>query len=215
MSESINITNEDCMDMMARYPDNHFDLAIVDPPYGLGKNLVEGGHGRNAKYQKDYDSVKWDIKPNANYWNELMRVSKNQIVWGGNYFLEYLSNTRCFLIWDKMQTFTGADFEMAWTSFDKSSKAYRLSRIEAYSNGKIHPTQKPFSLYKWLLINYSEQGQSILDTHLGSGSIAIAVDSVNKIEKMNLTLTACEIDKEYYDAAMKRITEQTAWQSIF
>ena len=209
----INITNEDNMELMARYSDNHFDVAIVDPPYGLGNKLVDGGAGRNGKFDKNRDSVKWDILPTKEYWNELFRVSKNQIVWGSNYF--YLPPTRCNIIWDKMQEFSGADFELAWTSFDKASKAFRMSRVEAYSKGKIHPTQKPVALYEWLLSNYAEPNQKILDTHLGSGSIAIAIDNVNKIEKMNLTLTACELDPDYFKAAMKRIEQQTAQQTIF
>ena len=202
----INITNECNIKLMKRYEDNHFDLAIVDPPYGLGNKLVDGGAGRNGKFDKNRDSVKWDKLPNKEYFEELFRVSKNQIIWGGNYFI--LPPTRCNLIWDKIQEFSGADFELAWTSFDKASKAFRMSRVEAYSKGKIHPTQKPVKLYEWLLMNYAKEGDKILDTHLGSGSIAIACHN------LGFDLTACELDKDYYDAAMKRLKQHQNQQVI-
>ena len=214
MKEYLKITNEDNMELMKRYPDNHFDLAIVDPPYGIGEKFKGGKSGKmnfNEVVEKGWDN---EI-PSAKYFNELKRVSKNQIIWGGNYFLDNLGNTRCFICWDKKisQDFTLAMAEMAWTSFDKLAKIFRMSVPK--TGGKIHPTQKPIKLYQWLLTNYAEPNFKIVDTHLGSGSIAIAVDSVNKIEKMNLTLTACELDTEYYQAATKRIEEQTTWNSLF
>ena len=201
------ITNEDNMELMARYEDNYFDLAIVDPPYGIGNKLVDGGGTRNAKFDKNRGSVSWDIVPKKKYFKELFRVSKNQIIWGSNYF--DLPTTRCNLIWDKMQEFSGADFELAWTSFDKASKSFRMSRVEAYSNGKIHPTQKPVKLYEWLLMNYAKEGDKILDTHLGSGSIALACHN------LGYDLTACELDKEYYDVAIKRIDQHKAQIRMF
>lgn len=198
LTEKITITNEDNMLLMARYPDNYFDLAIVDPPYGLGSKLVDGGKSNKRKYNGNRDSVKWDEVPSKEYFQELFRVSKNQIIWGSNYF--DLPPTRCNLIWDKKQVnFTGADFELAWTSFDKASKAFRLTRVEAYTDGKIHPTQKPISLYAWILDKYAKPGDKILDTHLGSGSIAIACHDYG------FELTACEQDKDYYNDAIKRI----------
>ena len=203
----LTITNEDNMELMARYPDHYFDLAIVDPPYGIGNKLVDGGAGRNGKFDKNRDSVKWDILPNNEYFTELFRVSKNQIIWGSNYF--QLPPTRCNLIWYKMQEFSGADFELAWTSFDKASKAFKMSRVEAYSDGKIHPCQKPIKLYEWLLDKYAKQGDKILDTHLGSGSIAIACHDYG------FDLTACELDKEYFDKAMTRINNHVAQQKLF
>ena len=203
----IQITNEDNMELMARYPDNYFDLALVDPPYGLMDKLVNGGAGRNGKFDKNKDSVKWDVLPTKEYFIELMRVSENQIIWGSNYF--DLPPTRCNIIWDKMQEFTGSDFELAWTSFDKASKAFRMSRVEAYSQGKIHPTQKPVALYKWLLDKYAKQDDKILDTHLGSGSIAIACHDYG------FDLTACELDKEYFDKAIERIKNHTNQQKLF
>ena len=205
---NIEITNEDNMQLMARYPDKYFDLAIVDPPYGLGNKLVDGGGTRKAKFDNNRESIKWDKIPDDNYFNELFRVSKHQIVWGSNYFK--MPQTRCNLIWDKMQKFTGADFELAWTSFDKPSKAFRMSRIEAYSSGKIHPTQKPVELYKWILRMYASADKNkILDTHLGSGSIAIACYDYG------FDLTACELDKDYYEKALDRLKKHQMQQKLF
>ena len=201
------------MELMSRYPDNYFDLAIVDPPYGLMDKLVNGGAGRNGKFDKNKDSVKWDILPTKEYFIELMRVSENQIIWGSNYF--DLPPTRCNIIWDKMQEFTGSDFELAWTSFDKASKAFRMSRVEAYSQGKIHPTQKPVALYKWTLLKYAKKGFKILDTHLGSGSHAIAIHELNSFENMELELTACEMDTDYFKKTNERIINHVAQQSLF
>jgi len=198
---------EDCVTGLKRYPDNHFDLAVVDPPYGLGNKLVDGGAGRNGKFDKNRDSVKWDILPNDDYFNELMRVSKNQIIWGSNYF--QLPPTRCNLIWYKMQEFSGADFELAWTSFDKASKAFKMSRVEAYSDGKIHPCQKPIKLYEWILKNYANEGDLILDTHLGSGSSRIAA------YKGGFNFVGFEIDQEYYDKQEKRFNDFKSQLRLF
>ena len=212
-SSGLFISNEDNMTLMARYPDNYFDLAIVDPEYGIDVNKMGLGKGKKKQVHTKKD---WDSKiPSSEYFNELKRVSKNQIIWGGNYFLDYLNNTRCILTWDKIQDFSGSDFEMAWTSFDRVSKTFRMSRIEAYGKGTIHPTQKPVQLYKWVLKNYAQEGDKIIDTHLGSGSIAIAVEEMNRFEKMNLTLTACEIDKEYYTDTTTRINNHVAQKSLF
>jgi len=198
---------EDCVTALKRYADNHFDLAIVDPPYGLGNKLVDGGAGRNGKFDKNRDSVKWDILPNDDYFNELMRVSKNQIIWGSNYF--QLPPTRCNLIWYKMQEFSGADFELAWTSFDKASKAFKMSRVEAYSDGKIHPCQKPIKLYEWILKNYANEGDLILDTHLGSGSSRISA------YKGGFNFIGFEIDKEYYEKQEKRFNDFKSQLRLF
>lgn len=192
----IELTNEDNMQLMARYPDNHFELAIVDPPYGLGDRLVNGGHKKNPmeKFRKDYEKKRWDIAPNKDYFAELFRISKNQIIWGGNYF--NLPPTRCVLCWDKKQMMpTFSRWEMGWTSFDKPAKIYEKV---VYDKNRTHPTQKPVKLYEWLLMNYAKEGDKIIDTHLGSGSIAIACHN------LGFDLTACEIDKEYYDAAKNR-----------
>ena len=197
------------MELMARYEDNHFDLAIVDPPYGIGHSLLSG-EKRGSKFVRTERHVEWDVLPSKEYFSELKRVSKNQIIWGGNYFLDYLPSTRGMLIWDKIQIFSGADFEFAWTSFDTSAKAFRMSRVEAYGNiNKIHPTQKPVKIYEWILTNYAKEGDKILDTHLGSGSIAIACHN------RKFDLTACELDKEYFDAAMKRIQQHKRQLQLF
>tara|TARA_Y100000401_G_scaffold3184_1_gene2259 strand:- start:408 stop:1031 length:624 start_codon:yes stop_codon:yes gene_type:complete len=201
----INITNEDNMDLMSRYEDNYFDLAIVDPPYGIGagsKKFINGSSKTKKNYFKEKD---WDIKPTKEYFKELKRVSKNQIIWGGNYFVEYLKSFRCFIFWDK--TIHGnsySDGELAWTSFDKVARYYRKNISQVTSEGRIHPTQKPVKLYEWILMNYAKEGDKILDTHLGSGSIAIACHN------LGYDLTACELDKEYYESAMKRIKQHQA-----
>ena len=208
------------MDLMARYEDKYFDLAIVDPPYGIGADKAQNAGGKKWGYKK-YKDTDWDSEiPKQEYWGELFRVSKNQIVWGGNYMTEYLEPRMGWVLWDKGQRdFSLADGELAWTSFNKALRIFTLPRGSALAKsnklgGRIHPTQKPVALYEWLLKNYAKEGDKILDTHLGSGSIAIAIDRMNKIEGMNLTLTACELDKDYYDAAMKRIKEQTAQTTI-
>ena len=204
---TINLHLGDSLEAMKEYPDNHFDLAIVDPPYGIGNKLVDGGGTRKAKFDNNRDSVKWDEVPSKEYFNELFRVSKNQIIWGSNYF--DLKPTRCNIIWDKMQEFTGADFELAWTSFDKASKAFRMSRVEAYSKGKIHPTQKPVKLYEWLLHNYAKEGDKILDTHGGSMSIALACHNL----KYDLDLW--ELDADYHAAGVKRFEQHKKQLQLF
>lgn len=201
--KGINITNEDNMKLMSRYEDNHFDLAIVDPPYGIGINKSGrlGHYGGKGK--------KWDNEtPSDKYFTELERVSKNQIIWGGNYF--YMKPTRCFFIWDKQQPkdVSFASCEYAWTSFNKSAKTF-YKRPKNADNVRIHPTQKPRQLYNWLLDNNAKPGDKILDTHLGSGSIAIAC------HERGFELTACELDKEYFDSAIKRIKLETSQQRLF
>lgn len=205
----INITNECNMELMARYPDKYFDLAIVDPPYGIGAEKMQRG---NSKIKPD-KSKNWDNEvPNQEYFNELFRVSKNQIIWGGNYF--ELPPSQYFAIWDKGETMYGRDFaecEQAWVR-KGGTRIYKKSPNQL---DRIHPTQKPISLYSWIIQKYAEKEFKILDTHVGSGSIAMAVDNANKMDKMNLTLIGCELDKDYYTATMKRIKEQTNWQSLF
>ena len=191
----INIYNQDCLEAMKSMKDNQFDLAIVDPPYGIDIN----SSGRLGHYGGKGKS--WDSKiPSQEYFKELERVSKNQIIWGGNYF--YLKPTRCFLIWDKQQpqNVSFASCELAWTSFDQSAKTFYM-RPQNADNIRIHPTQKPVKLYEWLLMNYAKEGDKILDTHLGSGSIAIACHN------LGYDLEGYELDKEYYDNALKRIKE--------
>jgi len=201
------ITNEDNMKLMSRYEDKYFDLAIVDPPYGI--DITNSGWVKSNKNIKTNNN--WDNEtPNKKYFEELKRVSKNQIIWGGNYFLDNLNNTRCFLIWDKQigECTSFASSELAWTSFDKSTKTF-YEHPAKYGKDKIHPTQKPIKLYEWTLINYAEEGDKILDTHLGSGSITIACHN------LGFDLTACELDKDYYDAAMKRLKQHQAQLTMF
>ena len=185
----------DCMELMKQYPDKYFDLCIVDHPYGLGEKLTErGGKHKNSPFATLYrDSSKWDILPQEQYWLELFRVSKNQVIFGANYFLEHLPNTRGFVCWDKKQDMpTLSACELVWTSFDKPAKIMKKSSMDLE---RFHPTQKPIYVYDFML-NYCKvkQGDKILDTHFGSGSIALAVNKANQLDKMNLHLTACEID---------------------
>jgi len=198
------------MDLMSRYPDNYFDLAIVDPPYGINVTKMNMGSRKTVSPDKNKN---WDnLIPKDDYFNELFRVSRNQIIWGGNYF--NLPPSQYFSIWDKGETMYGRDFaemEFAWVR----SGGTRIFKKSPNQKQRIHPTQKPESLYQWLFNKYAKEGYKILDTHLGSGSIAIALDSVNKIEKMNLTLTACELDREYYDKAIQRIEIETSQQTLF
>ena len=205
---TINLHLGDSLEAMKEYPDNHWDLAICDPPYGIGHSLLSG-ESRGSKFVRNERHVDWDIVPSKEYWNELFRVSKNQIIWGGNYFIEYLDNTKCFLMWDKMQEFSGSDFELAWTSFEKPSKAFRMSRVESYSKGKIHPTQKPVKLYEWLLKNYAKEGDKILDTHGGSMSIALACHNL----KYDLDLW--ELDADYHAAGVKRFEQHKKQLQLF
>ena len=196
----IKITNECNMELMARYEDNHFDLAIVDPPYGIG---ISSNPVRQQHAKKDWDN---EI-PTKEYFDELFRVSKNQIIWGGNYF--DLPPTQGFFIWDKKQPhdFSLAMCEMAWSSLQKPAKMWSLSVLK--ERNKIHPTQKPVELYEWLLMNNAKEGFEILDTHLGGGSIALACHN------LKYNLTACEIDADYYNAAMKRLKQHQQQLTIF
>jgi len=200
--------NIDCMEYMKTLPDKAFDLAIVDPPYGIG---MDGQKESISTNRLHHDFKGWDTAiPDKEYFIELFRVSKNQIIWGGNYMVENLKNSRCWLIWDKIQEFSGADFEMAWTSFNKPAKAFRMSRVEAYTNqDKIHPTQKPVKLYEWLLTHYAKPGDKILDTHLGSGSSRIAAYN------LGFDFVGCEIDPDYFKAQEERFQKHTAQVRLF
>ncbi len=193
---------------MSRYPDKYFDLAIVDPPYGIDINVSMGR--RKGDKKSDYHKFAGNDRsiPEKQYFNELFRISKNQIIWGGNYMTEFLKPSPCWLLWDKgfSEDVTFAQFEMAWTSFNSSAKKFNRHSSQQY---RIHPTQKPVALYKWLLDKYAKQGDKILDTHLGSGSIAIACHDYG------FNLTACELDKDYYDAAIKRINNHISQQKLF
>ena len=206
----IELLNMDCMEYMRTVPDKYFDLAIVDPPYGIDWT----GQTKSVNTGKSWiqHEVKtWDSKPpEAAYFAELIRVSKNQIIWGANYF-EGMTPTPCWVIWDKMQEFSGATFEMAWTSFSSPAKAFRMARCEAYvGTDKIHPTQKPVKLYQWLLQNYAKPEFKILDTHLGSGSSAIAAHYFGVAE-----FVGTELDEDYYKACCERFENATAQEALF
>jgi len=197
------------MDFMAKFPDKFFDLAIVDPPYGIGiSNTREIGYrGMNV-----FTPKQWDNEPlDEAYFNELFRVSKNQIIWGGNYFP--LKPSRCFIIWDKGEGFYNrsyAEAELAWTSFDANVKIFKRDPLARGDyRGKIHPTQKPVALYIWLLENYAKPGDKILDTHMGSQSSRIAA------WKMGFDYWGCEIDQEYFDQGCARFEEERRQSSLF
>jgi site-specific DNA-methyltransferase (adenine-specific) len=197
------VYNEDCIEVMKRYEDNYFDIAIVDPPYGIDINS-SGTH-----FKKKYEIKDWDkATPNDEYFKELKRVSKNQIIWGGNYFLDRLGNCKCFIIWDKKiaEDMSFAMCEMAWTSFKNGAKIYNKTATQL---NRIHPTQKPIGLYDWLIDRYAEKGQIILDTHLGSGSSRISAN------KAGLSFVGCEIDKDYFNAQEKRYKEFISQTRLF
>lgn len=204
------VFNIDCMIGMKDTPDNYYDLAVVDPPYGIGMDGGNVGYkGVNNLEKKD-----WDKSPaNKEYFIELMRVSKNQIIWGGNYFIDKLYPTRCFLVWDKGEGFynrTYAECELAWTSFDQNTVKIKHDPLCSgdYHN-KIHPNQKPVKLYEWIFKNYAEEGMKILDTHLGSGSSRIAAYNYK------MDFTGYELDKDYFDAAEKRFQNHISQLKMF
>lgn len=196
--------NIDCMIGMKDYPDKHFELAIVDPSYGIGMDGQKLSICKNLKYnRKEHIREDWDKKrAGSEYFDELKRVSKNQIIWGGNYFVENLTASKGWIIWDKGQRdLTMSDCELAYTSFDVPTRIITLNRVELLLEGTIHPTQKPIKLYKKLLHRYAKLGDRILDTHVGSASSLIAC------EDMGFEYVGFELDKDYYDAAQKRLTQ--------
>lgn len=195
------------MNLMARYPDNYFELAIVDPPYGIGEGKKTVRTRKKHVNRVIHNDKEWDSNiPTKEYFNELKRVSKNQIIWGANYMVEHLPPSMGWIFWEKKIGGDFSDGELAYTSFKRALKMYTK-----WSGGanKIHPTQKPVKLYEWLLMNYAKEGDKILDTHLGSGSIALACHN------LNFDLTACELDTEYYNAAMKRLKQHQQQLTMF
>jgi len=222
----IELLHCDCMEYMATVPDKYFDLACVDPPYGIGADKAQNaaaaqrekanGKSKAGRGWKAYKETDWDNEtPSAEYWRELRRVSKNQIVWGGNYFTDHLPPKMGWIVWNKMQSnFSLADGELAWTSFDKAMRIFDMSRGEALAKnnetgGRFHPTQKPVKLYEWLLQNYASEGDKILDTHVGSASSLIAC------HQMGFDFIGSELDKEYFDKATERLeafrAQTTLW----
>jgi len=222
--------NADCLEMMREMDDNAFDLAIVDPPYGIG--MASGfvvGESLGIRTEKNgaishiprgnYPLRSWDSKPGAEYFLELQRVSVNQIIWGGNYFLDDLGATPCLIIWDKENGNTNqADCEVAWASFSTAVRKFSYmwngmvqgEQNKAKAEKRIHPTQKPVALYKWLLTNYATEGDKILDTHLGSGSSRIAAYD------LGFDFTGIELDQDYFNAQEARFAEHikqpTFWE---
>lgn len=208
------VYNEDCIEVMKRYEDNYFDLAVVDPPYGnvaVFENCqpLERKNERPKKYaDKDWDKT----KPTAEYWEQLFRVSKNQIVWGGNYFTSFLPESRGWIYWDKNNGENNfSDGELAWTSFKKRLMSYKKNSKAETRGGKdrFHPTQKPIGLYDFVFLNFAEKGQIILDTHLGSGSSRIASN------KAGLSFVGCEIDEDYFNKQNKRYADFISQTRLF
>jgi len=208
---------EDCTEALKRFNDNHFDLAIVDPPYGIDVAKTGKVGGNNAGKAKDYGAKEWDKQPpNEEYFRQLFRVSKNQIVWGANHFISKMPHdSSCWLVWDKDNTGNFADCELAWTSFDTAVRKFQwrwngmLQQNMKDKEERIHPTQKPVALYEWILQNYAKGGDLILDTHLGSGSSRIAAD------KGGFNFVGFEIDADYYEKSKKRFNDFKSQLRLF
>ena len=204
ITNMLDIKNCDCMELMKEYPDKYFELAIVDPPYGRKADEFNLRTSCHVKFKQKG----WDKKPKKEYFREITRVSDNQIIFGGNYFTDILAPNNNWIVWYKNND--GVSFsmaELAWCSLELNIKVFHYRPMGKLN--KIHPTQKPVALYEWLLTKYAKKGDKILDTHMGSGSIAIACNN------LGFDLTACELDKDYYDAAMKRITFHQAQKRLF
>jgi site-specific DNA-methyltransferase (adenine-specific) len=210
---TIRMYNCDCMELLNS--GKKWDLAIVDPPYGIGATVTIGAgdlrSGRKA--QNKWGSKTWDNeRPTKAYFDELKQVSKNQIIFGGNYFADLLDPSRCWIVWDKMQRVNQADAELAWTSFTNSVRVYQYhcSKLQGFQNpNRFHPTEKPTQLYKWLLTNYAKEGDTILDTHGGSFSIAIACWD------LGFDLDICELDTDYFNDAVKRFEQHISQTQLF
>lgn len=210
MKAKSEVFNMDCIEGMKQYANNYFELAIVDPPYGIG---YDGQRESTSKHggRKSYEFKGWDDKiPDEIYFTELFRVSKNQIIWGANYFTKYLPSSMGWIFWDKGQRICNSDGELAFSSFNKALRVAEYNRVEiAKHGGAIHPTQKPVKLYKWLLTNYANQGDKILDTHLGSGSSRIAAYD------LGFDFTGFELDEDYFKASEKRFKQHTDQLNLF
>lgn len=206
------VFNMDCMKYMKDIPDKYFELAVVDPPYGINVNM---NAGRKKGEKKRYVDKKWDNSiPDDVYFKELFRVSKMQIIWGGNYFTNYLTPSMGWLLWDKdvPDGVSFSDFELAWSSFNIAAKRVKIPYcgfVGLNGEKRLHPTQKPVKLYEWILINYAKEGDKILDTHLGSSSSRIAAYN------LGFDFTGIELDKEYFDESVKRFENHKAQLTLF
>lgn len=212
ITDKIALYNCDCMEYMKDIPDKYFDLAICDPPYGINRSGQRLTICKNKKHNRKYfENRGWDNKtPTKKYFDELFRVSKNQIIWGANYFVKYMMPKMGWIVWDKGQYgLSMSDGELAYSSFDKALRIITINRCELAKEGTIHPTQKPVKLYEWLLKNYANPTDKILDTHFGSCSIGIACHN------FGCSLDACEIDKEYFDKAVERLKMHVAQLDLF
>ena len=201
------------MEVMARYPDKYFDLAVVDPPYGIGRSGQTETFTKNPKHKRKHFADKgWDFEtPDFDYWSELFRVSKNQIVWGANYFTEYLPASMGWIFWDKGQDLSMSDGELAYTSFHRALRRVIINRGQLMvEGGTMHPTQKPVKLYDWIFKNYLPEGGKVLDTHLGSGSSRIAAHKAG-----NIDFVGAELDKEYFEASEKRYKQFISQLTMF
>lgn len=214
----------DCLTLMRQFESKQFDLAIVDVPYGIGEDGSKNHTRSKLAVSKNYKAYAGNdlTAPEMEYWNELRRISKNQIVWGANHFISKLPfDSSCWIVWDKDNGESDfADCELAWTSFDSAVRKFKwkwagmLQQNMKEKQERIHPNEKPIQLYEWLLKNYAEKGNKILDTHFGSGSIALAVDKVNQLDKMDLHLTAIELDEFYYEKAISRISQKLQQRTL-
>ena len=205
------ILHGDCMDLMKHFNDKEIPLCITDPPYGIGMDGQEESFKGDVQIRKKHNFKSWDSSiPDKKYFNELFRVSKNQIIWGGNYFIEYLKPTKAWIFWYKgQQGLNMSDGEMAWSSLEKVTRMIDIHRTHIWKDKPFHPTQKPVALYRWLLQNYAKPGQLILDTHSGSGSCAIACFLEHH------DFLAIEKDEDYYKDSVKRLNEVMAQGRLF
>lgn len=211
MNPTINLFNIDCNEYMKNCNDNQFDLAIIDPPYGINRSGQKETFTKQSKHKrKYYEDKKWDENiPDKSYFDQIFRISKNQIIFGANYFTKFLPGSKGWVFWDKGQNLTMSDGELIFTSFDRALRRVIINRNQIQLDGAIHPTQKPVKLYKWILTHYAQPGNKIFDSHLGSGSIAIACNDYG------FDLTACEIDKEYFKKAVEWLELKQLQYKIF
>ena len=221
---NISIYNGDCMDLLKQTPNKYYDLCIIDPPYGIGMDKTHFETKSSKSKAREYGEKKWDTKsPDEDYFKELMRVSKNQIIWGANHFISKIPfDSSCWVVWDKDNGGSlHADCELAYTSFKTAVRKFTFKwqgMLQGDMKNKeirIHPTQKPIQLYEFLIKEYSKPNFKILDTHFGSGSIALAVDKANTLDKKNLTFVGIELDPDYFQAAIKRFNEYKRQLTLF